>query len=37
MKVLVVWDEADDPNGNVSHITRHQAKPIEVEQVLNDP
>jgi hypothetical protein len=37
MKVLVVWDEADDPKGNVSHIARHQVTPIEVEQVLNDP
>jgi hypothetical protein len=37
MKVLVVWDEDDDPEGNVRHIARHQVTPIEVEKVLNDP
>lgn len=28
------WDDADDPNGNVKHIARHDVTPREVEEVL---
>lgn len=33
----IVWDDEDDPNGNVQHIARHGLSPEEVEQVLRNP
>jgi hypothetical protein len=34
---VIVWDDEDDPNGNVQHIARHGLVPDEVEQVLRNP
>lgn len=33
----VVWDLADDPDGNVVHIEEHGISQHEVEEVLLDP
>ena len=33
----VIWDEDDDPEGNVQHIAEHDIMPDEVEDVLYDP
>jgi hypothetical protein len=32
----VIWDEDDDPDGNVAHIAEHDITPDEVEDVLYD-
>ena len=32
----IVWDDEDDPDGNVQHIARHGLVPEEVEQVLRN-
>ena len=34
-KVIVEWDDPNDPNGNVQHIARHSLTQAEVEYVLN--
>jgi uncharacterized DUF497 family protein len=34
---LVVWDDEDDPRGNVQHIADHDLTVDEVEEVLLDP
>ena len=36
-KVLVEWDDPNDPDGNVKHIERHGVTQAEVEYVLNSP
>jgi hypothetical protein len=33
----VIWDEDDDPDGNVAHIAEHDITIDEVEDVLYDP
>jgi hypothetical protein len=33
----VDWDETDDPQGNVWHLTASDLNPHEVEEVLDDP
>jgi hypothetical protein len=33
----VIWDEDDDPDGNVAHIAEHDISIDEVEDVLYDP
>ncbi len=38
MKIAgVIWDEEDDPDGNVAHIAEHDISIDEVEDVLYDP
>lgn len=32
--VLVIWDEADDPNGNTAHVAEQGLSPDEVDDVL---
>ena len=32
----VLWDEADDPDGNAVHVDEHGLTPEEVEEVLLD-
>ncbi len=34
--VQAIWDDADDPDGNVAHIAEHGLTPAEVEDVLLD-
>ena len=34
--VQALWDDADDPDGNVTHIAEHGLTPAEVEDVLLD-
>ena len=34
MFVQVIWDEPDDPDGNVTHVNEHGLTPSEVEEVL---
>jgi hypothetical protein len=34
---VIVWDDEDDPEGNIQHIARHGLIPDEVEQVLRNP
>lgn len=34
--VGLVWDDEDDPDGNVQHIARHGITPWEVRQALRD-
>lgn len=34
--MLVLWDAADDPKGNVQHIADNDQTPEEVEDVLLD-
>jgi len=36
-KVMVEWDDANDPKGNVQHLQPHKVTPAEVEYVLNSP
>ena len=33
----IVWDDENDPLGNVQHIAEHGLTTDEVEAVLNDP
>ena len=33
----VIWDEDDDPDGNVAHIAEHDISIDEVEDVLDNP
>jgi hypothetical protein len=33
----IVWDDEDEPDGDVQHIARHGLVPEEVEQVLRNP
>ncbi len=33
----IIWDDEDDPAGNIQHIARHGLVPDEVEQVLRNP
>lgn len=33
----IVWDDDDDPDGNVRHIAEHDLTPDEVESVLTNP
>ena len=33
----VIWDEDDDPDGNVAHIAGHDISIDEVENVLDNP
>ncbi len=33
----VIWDEDDDPDGNVAHIAEHDISIDEVEDVMYDP
>ncbi len=35
--VQVIWDEEDDPLGNVQHVAEHGLMVEDVEAVLNDP
>lgn len=30
----LVWDDEDDPEGNIQHIARHRVRPWEVREVL---
>ncbi len=30
----MVWDEEEDPDGNVKHLARHHVEPWEVREVL---
>lgn len=32
----IVWDLADDPDGNVQHCAEHDVTPDEVEEALED-
>ena len=32
-----IWDDPDDPDGNVQHIAQHGLTIDEVESVLNNP
>ncbi len=34
---LVIWDDADDPDGNTAHVAEHGLTPDEVDEVLLDP
>jgi uncharacterized DUF497 family protein len=34
---LVIWDDEDDPNGNLAHIAKHGVTRQEVEDVLSEP
>lgn len=36
MEVEVLWDDDDDPKGNVQHVARHGLTPAEVEEILLD-
>jgi hypothetical protein len=36
-RFFLLWDLADDPEGNVHHIAEHGVTQNEVEEVLNDP
>jgi uncharacterized DUF497 family protein len=33
----ILWDEPDDPDGNIQHITEHGLTIEDVEDVLSDP
>ncbi len=33
----IIWDDENDPLGNVQHIAEHGLTTSEVEAVLNDP
>jgi uncharacterized DUF497 family protein len=33
----IIWDDENDPRGNVQHIAEHGLTTDEVEAVLNDP
>ena len=35
--VRIIWDVAEDPDGNVQHIAAHGITVEEVEDVLRDP
>lgn len=37
MMVQIIWDLADDPEGNYQHILEHDVSPEEVEEVLSNP
>jgi uncharacterized DUF497 family protein len=32
----VIWDDADDPDGNAAHVAQHGLTPEEVDEVLLD-
>lgn len=32
-----LWDDDDDPNGNVAHIAAHGVTPTEAEDAILDP
>jgi hypothetical protein len=32
--VTVIWDDADDPDGNTAHVAEHGLTPDEVDEVL---
>jgi hypothetical protein len=34
--VTVIWDDADDPDGNTAHVAEHGLTPDEVDEVLLD-
>lgn len=34
--VTVIWDDADDPDGNTAHVAEHGLSPDEVDDVLLD-
>jgi uncharacterized DUF497 family protein len=33
----IIWDEPDDPDGNVQHIAEHGLSIEDVEEVLSNP
>jgi uncharacterized DUF497 family protein len=33
----ILWDDPDDPEGNVQHVAEHGLDIEDVEEVLNDP
>jgi uncharacterized DUF497 family protein len=33
----IIWDDPDDPNGNVQHIAEHGLSIEDVEEVLSNP
>ncbi len=33
----IIWDDPDDPGGNVCHIAEHDLSVDDVEEVLNNP
>lgn len=35
--IRVIWDDPDDPNGNVQHIADHGLDIVDVEEVLANP
>lgn len=35
--IRIIWDEDDDPDGNVEHIAEHGLDPEDVESVLRNP
>jgi uncharacterized DUF497 family protein len=37
MPFQIIWDDPDDPEGNVEHIAEHGLTIEDVECVLNDP
>src|SRR5262245_66387121 len=34
---ILIWDLADDPDGNVAHIAEHGLSPDEVASVMGNP
>lgn len=37
MALRLLWDDPDDPNGNVEHLAEHDLTIDDVERVLADP
>ncbi len=37
IEITIIWDLADDPDGNVQHIAEHGIKIEEAEEVLRNP
>jgi uncharacterized DUF497 family protein len=37
MRIAIIWDPDDDPNGNVQHCADHGVSKEEVEEVLENP
>jgi len=35
--ISIIWDEEDDPDGNVEHIAEHGLTTDDVEHVLGEP
>ena len=37
MALRFLWDDPDDPNGNIEHLTDHDLTIDDIERVLADP